>query len=143
MMFRSAGANDLEAIVRLLDENMLPSADIGEHLDDVLVAFDDGAVIGVVGGEYSGHDALLRSLAVQTASRGRGLGIALTRAMLSVMKERGVRRVALLTTTAEGFFARQGFRTVPKGRIPDFVKASKEFRLYCPSTAVCMVKELA
>lgn len=143
MMFRSAAAGDLGAIVQLLEENALPSADIGEHLQNVLVALDDGAITGVVGAEYSGSDALLRSLAVQPAFRGRGLGIALTHAILSVMKERGVQRVALLTTTAEGFFRKQGFLSVPKGRIPDFVKASKEFRFYCPSTAVCMVRELA
>ncbi|GJQ21631.1 MAG: hypothetical protein HBSIN02_19860 [Bacteroidia bacterium] len=142
MTLRRAEASDVEDMVRLLKDNDLPSADIGEHLENVLVAWDDGRLIGMVGAEYSGTDALLRSLAVEKASRGQGLGIALSKAILSLMKERGVQRAALLTTTAEGFFRKQGFVAVSKDRIPEIVRSSKEFRLYCPSTAVCMIKEL-
>ncbi|MBI4417410.1 MAG: GNAT family N-acetyltransferase [Ignavibacteriales bacterium] len=140
---RNATAADREAVKFLLDENDLPAADIDEHLQCFLVAIDNGIIVGVVGAEISGTEALLRSLAVRVPDRGKGLGGILSNAILSSMKQMGVKQVALLTTTAEKFFANHGFITVPKTQIPEFVKASKEYRLYCPSTAVCMIKQLA
>ena len=57
-----ASPGDLEAICRLLDENGLTSADIGEHLAGFLVARVGRSLAGIVGVEPHGSEALLRSL---------------------------------------------------------------------------------
>jgi N-acetylglutamate synthase-like GNAT family acetyltransferase len=46
--------------------------------------------------------------------------------------------VYLLTTTAESYFPRFGFVTVPRAAVPEGVRTSIEFRSACPSTATAM-----
>lgn len=132
----------MSLIRSLLDICDLPSQDIDDYLRHFLLAFDGDTLAGVVGLENRGSGALLRSLAVDPAYRGMGIGKALTGKILDHAVALGIREIGLLTTTAEHFFARAGFTQVDKDAVPDFVKASKEYRLYCPSTAVCMVKHL-
>ena len=93
--------------------------------------------------EVYGGAALLRSVAVEPAHRGCGLGIALTRAALDLAREQGVREVYLLTETAADFFARLGFSRIPRAQAEPAVGRSLEFTTVCPASAVCMVLSLA
>lgn len=140
--FRNAIAADRTSILDLLAGSDLPVADVDEHLGHFIVATENGDIIGVIGAEYSGTDALLRSLAVRSDQRGRGLGMALSEELLKRFALRGVRRAGLLTTTAEKFFLRHGFVPVPKESVPAFIRDSREYRQLCPDTAVCMIKRL-
>jgi amino-acid N-acetyltransferase len=54
----------------------------------------------------------------------------------------GIRTLYLLTTTAEGFFARRGYAPADRATVPDAILATEEFRGICPSTAACMAKPL-
>ena len=137
-----ASQGEVDAISRLLKQCSLPWEDVAEHLDHFLVARDGPNVIGVVGLEVRETGSLLRSLAVDARYRGIGLGIKLSESILQHARTLKVKTVGLLTTTAEDFFGKGGFHRVEKSAIPDFVTGSKEYRLYCPSTAVCMVKNL-
>jgi amino-acid N-acetyltransferase len=54
----------------------------------------------------------------------------------------GVETVALLTTTAAGFFPRFGFRAVERATVPVALQASVEFRSACPASATAMVLDV-
>jgi len=44
----------------------------------------------------------------------------------------------LLTTTADGFFQKQGWKVIHRNEVPEKIKTSTEFASICPSTAICM-----
>ena len=135
--------SDELAIKRLLTTAGLPGADLTPaHLARFLVLRDADQLGGVVGLEVFGAVALLRSLAVPTSRRGQGLGTRLAEAAEDHARSLGVAALYLLTTTAESFFARRGYRRIDRADAPAALHATAEFASLCPSTAVCMVKEL-
>lgn len=137
-----AQSTDALAIAALLQAAALPSEDFAPHLAHFLVARDArGNLIGAVGAEVWGPDALLRSLVVAPDQRGRGLGDRLVRALEAAAAGWGVRRWWLLTTTAETFFTKRGFVVTPRNAAPEAIAATAEFRGLCPSVAVCLSRE--
>ncbi|HMQ35080.1 MAG TPA: GNAT family N-acetyltransferase, partial [Chloroflexaceae bacterium] len=105
---------DLPAVLELLAASNLPRDGLAEHFDAAVVARDGAAVVGSAALELYGEAALLRSVAVAEGLRGQGLGRELTTAALELARARGVRRVYLLTTTAEGYFPSFGFAPVSR-----------------------------
>jgi len=156
-MLRPAHGGDLPEVLVLLAEAGLPSAGLGEHLGTLLVATTPGPggdaglgdaglggdfggrVVGSAGLELYGSGALLRSVVVAPGLRDRGLGADLVRAALALAAERGVTRVYLLTETAEGYFARLGFRRVEREAVEGGVTGSVEFTDACPLSATAML----
>lgn len=138
----AARSEELDGLLALLADAALPTAGFAAHLEDALVVRDDGRLLGCVALELYGEEALLRSLAVAPAARGRGLGERLTAAALDLAAARGARRVWLLTTTAERFFPRFGFLAVERDELPAALAASAELRGACPASAVAMGLEL-
>ena len=135
---RTARAEDLPLVSRLLSSAGLPTRGVAEHFGDFVVAIEDGRLRGAVGLELYGASGLLRSLIVSPESRGRGLGEELTRRALDLARERGLSSLYLLTTTAERFFPRFGFERVPRSQVDPGVMASSEFKENCCQTAVSM-----
>jgi N-acetylglutamate synthase-like GNAT family acetyltransferase len=142
MSIGPAAAGDVPAIAALLREAGLPHEDFAGQVAQFLVARTaDGAVIGAIGAEVAGEDALLRSLVVAPAWRGHGLGGRLVDALECAAAGWGVRRWWLLTTTAEAFFVRRRFRVAPRAEAPAEIAATAEFRGLCPSIATCLSRE--
>ena len=139
---RPARKGDEAAIQGLLRLAELPSEDVSEHLETFLVAVVGGEIVGTVGLEVTGSSGLLRSLAVAVPLRGIGLGKLLYGEIVEKARSLGIQRLGLLTTTAEGFFARVGFEKEKRSDIPPFIALSKEYKIYCPSTAVVMTKTI-
>jgi N-acetylglutamate synthase-like GNAT family acetyltransferase len=139
---RPATPADWNHVEALLEGEALPLAGAREHWADFIVAPANGAIAGCVGLERYGDAGLLRSLAVSPAARDRGLGRALVEACIARARAGGVRHLALLTTTAEAYFARLGFTRVERTAVPAAVFGSAEFRGACPSSAVAMVLDL-
>jgi amino-acid N-acetyltransferase len=137
-----ASAEDSAVILDLLQQNQLPVDGLTDHLATTVVAREDGRIVGSAALEMYGEHALLRSVAVSPAFQSRGLGRALTEAALAMARERQVRAVYLLTTTAEQFFPKFGFTRIPREVVPDAIQASVEFTSACPSTATVMMKTL-
>jgi len=134
---------DLAAVKQLLRESGLPRRDVvAPLLVHFLVARRGASLVGVVGLEALGRCGLLRSLAVAPAERGRGLGIELTRSLERRAWSLGIAQLYLLTTTAEGFFSRLGYRAIPRDRAPAAIQGTTEYRELCASTSVCMVRDL-
>jgi L-amino acid N-acyltransferase YncA len=140
---RVATRADWDAIAALLTACGLPLAGAQAHLDDFLVAARDGALVGCAGLERRGAAALLRSVAVAPGARGAGLGVALTAAAIARAREGSADTLVLLTTTADRFFPRFGFRVVARDEVPDALRASEEFRGACPAGAIAMRLDLA
>ncbi len=137
-----AAPADLPAILELLAASKLPRAGIEDHVASTLVARADSDVVGSAALELYGSAALLRSVAVATRLRGRGLGAALTVAALDLARRSGVRTVYLLTETAGRFFPKFGFAAIARAQVDPVVLESPEFTTACPKSALVMVKQL-
>lgn len=133
-----ATLSDVEAIKALLLENGLPTAGVDEHWKTFLVARDGDRLAGCGGAEAYQLAALLRSIAVRPEYRSNGLGRRIVRHLLDRLSSHGLREFYLLTTTAEDYFARRGFKTIDRDEIHPQLLASRELQDACPSTAVCM-----
>jgi len=136
--------NPPEAQVRaLLADSQLPASDLSPgHLEHFFGCGDARSPEGVVGLEIYGAVALLRSLAVAASHRGRGCGQALVAEAERHARSQGVSEIYLLTTTAERFFARLGYRPIDRADAPEAIRRTQEFSNLCPSSSAFMVKEL-
>jgi amino-acid N-acetyltransferase len=133
-----ATADDLPAIRSLLEASGLPTAGVDDHWKTFLVARDGDVLVGCGGAETYSNAALLRSIAVVPSHRSTGLGRSLVRQLIDRLASRGLRDFYLLTTTAEEYFKRRGFRVIDREQVNPQVLASREFQDACPSTATCM-----
>jgi N-acetylglutamate synthase-like GNAT family acetyltransferase/SAM-dependent methyltransferase len=136
-----AREEDLPAIEGLLAEAGLPT-DAGQHLGNFFVARHDGRIVGCVGMEVRGSDGLFRSLAVDPAYRGSGLGRRLYDVLAERARGRGVHRAYLLTTTIAPLAESWGFRRIDQDKVPAAIQGTSQFRGVCCSSAVAMWREL-
>ena len=136
-----ATPSELSAIAALLREADLPHEDIAPHLGHFLVARDEsGNVIGAIGAEVGAPDALLRSLVVAPAFRGRGLGEQLLGRLENAAAGWDVERWWLLTRTAEKFFTARGFAPAAREQAPDAIQRTRQFSGGCCTSAVCLTR---
>lgn len=129
------------AVEALLLSAQLPTDDL--HGTDKVALFGHtvgGKLVGVVGFEIYGSDALLRSLAVAQSERGRGLGNQLLRFAEQQAAACGARSIYLLTTSAEDFFSRLGYVRADRGCAPAAIATTAQFSTLCPSSSAFMVK---
>jgi amino-acid N-acetyltransferase len=139
----AAQAADLPAIRALLAASGLPGQDLTPaHLSSFWIERDAVGLVGVVGLEPHGRAALVRSLAVRADARGRGLGGALLAHAESQASELGIETLYLLTTTAERFFAAQGYAVMRREAAPLEIRATAEFAELCPASSVCLTKRV-
>lgn len=141
---RAAGAADLQSVRSLLVVAGLPADDIDRHFDAgySLAVSDDGTVIGSAGVEVYGGVGLLRSVAVASPWRGRGVGAALVQDRLAWAREQKLDALWLLTTTAADYFSTLGFRRTDRTDAPHDLLTASEFTHICPSTATVMWMDL-
>jgi amino-acid N-acetyltransferase len=121
----------------------LPAEDVASGAQEYLLLEDGDELVGTIGLERVGSDALVRSLAVAPSRRGRGLAARLDAGAVALAQERGVGTLYLLTTTAEAFAARRGYERVLRSEVPPGILALPQFRALCPATAVCMRRRLS
>lgn len=130
-------------VMSLLAACSLPNADISEtKLRHFFGCGAESDPRGVVGVELYGDVALLRSLAVEESTRGKGCGKHLVQEVERYAGRSGVRRLYLLTTTAERFFASLGYARVDRDSVPGAIRGTTEFSTLCPDTAAVMAKDL-
>jgi len=143
-MFRiGKEAPSLPQARELLAETGLPTDDLAEDPRLRLFGLHDGdRLVGVVGVQPLAGAALLRSLAVAAGARRRGAGTLLVAAAEDHARRSGSRDVYLLTTDAEAYFARCGYRTVSRDEAPASLRATRQFAQLCPASAVVMRKRL-
>ncbi|OLL27775.1 GNAT family N-acetyltransferase [Burkholderia sp. SRS-W-2-2016] len=142
MHLRSATASDLATIEALLAANNLPTVGVAEHLTNFVVGVKSSVIIACGGVEYYADFALMRSIVVVGDARRAGLGKTIVAHLLAACQLRAVRSVVLLTTTAEHYFAGQGFARVEREEVPLPLLASSQFRGVCPASATAMLEVL-
>lgn len=141
LAIEAARPQDRAAIEQLLVAAGLPIEDLQDRsLGDFLVARDGERLIGTVGLDFAGDAALLRSLAVAPAARGRGLGQQLVAAAERRAWQRGAQALYLLTTTAAEFFARLDYRKAARADAPPAIAAMPQFAGLCPASSAFMTK---
>jgi amino-acid N-acetyltransferase len=139
---RKARKEDLPVVMQLLNESSLPTAGVEEHFDNFFVANNGGNVVGAVGIEIYEDIGLLRSAVVRKDLQRQGIGKHLYDALVISAKKKKVKKMILLTTTASEYFSQKGFRIIDRATVQRPVMSSAEFIGACPSTAICMEKEL-
>ena len=144
MKLRAEGAqpHDLPVVLDLLRRADLPTEGVAEHFRNFVVVRDDACVVGAAGLEVYSEDGLLRSVVVEPASRGSGLGSLLVDGACELARRSELRALYLLTTTAREYFAGHGFADCPRDDAPLGIRESWEFRTGCPSSAAFMTRSL-
>ena len=140
---RTARPDDVSAVEATLRDAELPLDGLRDHFGEgYAVAEADGELVGVEGIEVYGTAGLLRSAAVASSWRGKGIGDALTRDRIEWARRRGLRSLFLLTTTAGDYWPRFGFTRAEREVAPQAMRESPEFTDACPSTALFMALSL-
>jgi amino-acid N-acetyltransferase len=138
----AAAANEPE-IKQLLAASELHHDDLDpSQLKNFMLAWEGSKLVGVVGIEIKADCALLRSLAVDAVYRNRKIASGLVNDMENYAKSLQLRRLYLLTMTAEEFFSGRGFRKIDRNSAPAGIQQTTEFKKLCPASAICMVKHL-
>jgi amino-acid N-acetyltransferase len=141
VLLHRAAAEDRRAIVALLESAALPV----DGIDDAafVVAERAGVIVGCAAIERRGTAGLLRSVAVDAACRGIGIGDALVAHVIKAASRESIDPIVLLTTTAAEWFARYAFTRIAQSDVPAPLLASAEFQGACPASAVIMRRALA
>jgi amino-acid N-acetyltransferase len=142
MVIRNAQSSDIGPVETLLSSSDLPLDGVSENLHEFVIAEDDGRIAGAIGLERFGSAALLRSAVVASDHRGTGIGGTLVKQLLDRARASGISEIYLLTTTAEEYFPRFGFKRTTRDAVPTTVKQSAEFKGACPDTAIVMTRRL-
>lgn len=140
---RAARPDDLGQVESALRDADLPLDGLRDQFGDgYAVAEVNGDLIGVEGIEVYGTDGLLRSAAVVSEWRGKGVGEALTRDRIEWARQQGLKSLYLLTTTAGDYWPRFGFQRADRDAAPGAMQQSPEFTDACPSSALFMALPL-
>jgi amino-acid N-acetyltransferase len=134
----AATASDVGAIKALLTASSLPTQGVDDHWRTFVIARDGGRIVACGGAEAYQFAALIRSIAVEPKYRSQGLGRRIVRQLLDRLASRGLREFYLLTTDAEEYFRKRGFKTIDRDEVHPQLLNSREFQDACPSTATCM-----
>ena len=122
---RKATTEDIEYIQALVnrcakEDLMLPRSlnELYETVRDFFVYVEKNRIFGCAGLHVTwGNLAEIRSLAVATTKRKKGVGKRLLAACLNEAKKLRVKRVFALTYEDE-YFKKLGFKKIPKSRLP-------------------------
>lgn len=141
LLIREAGASDRQAIAALLMANHLPVDDLTDGIK-LYALLHEGQLAGSAGLEIYGSTALLRSVSVADGGKGRGWGTFISQEIEKLALRQGIQALYLVTTTAEAFFRKLGYRTIERSAVPEAVLVSGQFNGICPASAAIMVKQL-
>lgn len=135
--------SSLDEILPLLTDCGLPVTDIDAASPPQFFGIRDaGSLVALIGLEQFQSVGLLRSLAVTPSHRGRGLAQELVRHVEAYAASHGVESLFLLTTTAETFFSKLGYRPASRQDAPQFIQATSQFSGLCPSSSAFLCRQL-
>ena len=136
--------SSIEEITALLAENALPIADISVSSPFKFFGIrDGGALTAVVGLELYPPFGLLRSLAVRSTFRKRGLARELVSFTESWSATQGVESLFLLTTSAEQLFLGLGYSLASRDKAPSSIQATSQLSSLCPASSAFLSKRVA
>jgi len=133
---------DMASVRDLVTRCGLPTEGIDDRETRLIVARDADRIVGCAGVEIRGAAAVVRSLAVDPSRRGGGLGRRLMAEILGIARDAGCRDVYGLTATALRMMERLGFEAIPREKVPDDARASREFSIPACSSATAIHRSL-
>lgn len=142
LTLQRADESSLTYVETLLKENDLPAQDVHAKHDCFYIGYDGDSRVGIGGIERYDSVGLLRSVVVEQSARGNGFGVAVCERLERQARTAGVETLYLLTTTASEFFADSGYVTTERTDAPDVIRQTTEFDEFCPTSAICMKKQL-
>ncbi|MBB3238835.1 amino-acid N-acetyltransferase [Pseudomonas sp. Tn43] len=142
MQMMKVGPSGLHQLRESLSEAGLPCDDVGEPGLQFFRFEVDGSRVAYGGLEGSGADLLLRSLIVCETRRGEGLGKAVLSELEHCAIAQGAVRLHLLTQSAAGFFAANGYELLDRGEAPVVISQTAQFKHLCPASARYLRKTL-
>lgn len=128
-------------ITGLLNSNKLPASDLAETVKLYALTYQD-KVVGSAGLELYGNNGLLRSVSVDETFKGKGWGKFISHEAENIARKKGITALYLVTTTAESFFGKLGYRSISRNEVPGPLLVSAQFNGICPTTAAIMLKVL-
>lgn len=136
---RAAVGPDLPVIATLLHGGGLQAGNVRERAGRTVVAeAGRDQILGTAAWDPAGGAALIRSVAVAPAVRGKGVGTLVVAGALRSALRAEVAEAWLVTADAEKFFGRCGFETVGRDDAPDAILDHPQVARECPSTAAIM-----
>jgi amino-acid N-acetyltransferase len=105
--YHRAVESDTGTIRSILVSQKLPTESVGTGITEFYLAIHDIIIVGIAGYEYYGKDVLLRSVAVPASLQNKGIGSQIVDWMIALAKQKGIKRIVLLTETAAMFFAKK------------------------------------
>ena len=139
--FLKATGEIYEEVIRLLEDNSLPTSDLaGKELYALLD--EDGKLLGSGGLEIFGNKTLVRSVCIIKEMQGHGLGRIINKELEKIAAGKNIHELFLLTTTAKKFFEQQKYSVIDRSAVPEVIQKSSEFSEVCPSSATVMKKAL-
>ncbi|MDH3224340.1 MAG: arsenic resistance N-acetyltransferase ArsN2 [Gemmatimonadota bacterium] len=141
----TAGASQAtwDDLLNLLRRSDLPVDDLDRgDLGGFVLLRRDGRLVGSGALEVYGPLALIRSVAVDATERGNGLGRRIVEHLEARAASERLTSLYLLTTTAEAFFHRLGYRIMSRDEAPPAIRETTQFSSLCPDTAAFMGKDL-
>ena len=141
MQVRAAEPGDVRAVLDLLVQAGLSLAGVPDETAVLLVAEEAERVVGAAGLELHDGDGLLRSVATAPDCRGRRVATTLCEQIELRAESLGLRRLYLLTETAEGFFAKRGYQRVERAEAPRAIAGSRQFETLCPASCSLMCRQ--
>lgn len=142
MKLEPAKASDFTALTDQLREVNLPYEDLPPSLDNFLLIKAEDKVIASVGLEIYGAYALLRSLATSYGLGDKGLANNLFDEAILLAKRNEVKEAFLITSSANKYFERRGFKQVEREKAPDEIKNTSQFKGVCPASATIMTLKI-
>jgi len=127
MDIRFASKSDVKDIEHLIAnyarQNLLlpvTEQEIKENISDYVIGRDDsGSIVGCA--TYTKYSDILfeiRSLAVVSRMRNKGVGREMVETLIAKIKDMGAKKIFALTYSV-GFFEKLGFSVVPKETLPE------------------------
>jgi len=141
LAIQKAGVAEFPLLKALLQDQQLPTEDLQEGVQ-LFYTQVEGQIISCGGYEQYHNIGLLRSVAIRPDKQGSGLGKKWVALLLQKAREQGMQELYLLTTTAESFFEKMGFKSIDRKDVPKVIQQSQEFSSICPSSAAVMYFKL-
>jgi len=133
-------------VTALLDAVALITQDLVSSLPGFVVLVDGERVVAtgalVMLGPGAPAGGMIRSVVVDPAFQGRGLGKKIYKHLEEIARERGLADLYLLTETAESFFQPLGYALIQRDSAPVELQAVPQFASLCPADALVMHKRL-
>ena len=139
---RAVRASEYLEADALVAASGLPLDELASCREQQFVLHDGVRIVATAALEVRGGAAILRSVAVAEATRGKRYGERIVAHAIDQARDLELGALYLLTETAAEFFPRFGFVRQERSAAPPAIQESAEYCSVCGSHAIAMVLEL-